>query len=148
MIGYILQGTPGRDFRITQRFNTPVDYTASGIHGGLDIAPKVSGTRDVVIYAPHEGYVGVASGGMLGNHFRVTSLPYKRDKEQRESLIAHCEKILVKDGDYVAQGTPVAIMGSTGNSTGIHAHWEYRILRKGKWILTDVEPYLFTWKTL
>jgi murein DD-endopeptidase MepM/ murein hydrolase activator NlpD len=141
MIPFILPGTPGKDFRIMQRFNDKVDYTTSGIHGALDIAPAKPGTKNVVIYAPHEGYVGVASGGMLGNHVRVTSLPYTKEGDTRETLVAHCEKFLVKEGDYVAQGMPIAIMGTTGFSTGIHAHWEYRV--NGK--LTDVEKYLFTW---
>lgn len=147
MINWILPGRPGIDFRIMQRFNTKVDYTKSGIHGGLDIAPAKPGTRGVVLYAPHEGYVGVASSKDYGNHFRVTSLPYKKEGDTRETLVAHCEKILVKDGEYVAQGQPIAIMGGApgmpgaGRSTGIHAHWEYRV--NGK--LMDVEPYLFIW---
>lgn len=149
MIPYILQGKPGVDFRVTQHFMTPVSYTRSGIHGGLDIAPRVAGTRNVVLFAPHEGYVGVASSPMLGNHITITSLPYKREGDTRQSLLAHCERVLVKNGAFVSQGEPVAIMGGApgmqgaGHSTGIHCHWEYR--HNG--ILMNVEPYLFTWST-
>lgn len=144
MLPYIVKG---RDFRITQRFNTKVDYTASGIHGALDIAPKVPGTTNVVLYAPHEGYVGVSSGGMLGNHIRVTSLPYKKEGDIRESLLAHLAEVKVKDGQYVSQGDVLGVMGGgpgmpgAGHSTGVHCHWEYRV--NGK--LTDVEPYLYYW---
>lgn len=150
MIGYILQGKPGVDFRIMQHFNTPVDYTPSGIHGALDIAPKVPGTSGVVLLAPHEGYVGVATTPMLGNHITITSLPYKKEGDVRESLLAHLAKPLVKAGQYVSQGEAVAIMGGgtgmpgAGHSTGVHCHWEYRV--NGK--LTDVEPYLFIWNKL
>ncbi len=147
MISYIVPGSPGKDFRITQHFNTKVDYTKSGIHGALDIAPAQAGTSGVVLYAPHEGYVGVVSSPMLGNHITITSLPYKKEGDIRQSLLAHLADFKVKTGDYVAQGQPIAIMGGGqnmpghGNSTGVHCHWEYRHNN----ILTDVEPYLFNW---
>lgn len=43
------------------------------------------------------------------------------------TLYAHGSKILVKVGDTVYQGTPVLEVGSTGYSTGPHAHFEVRI---------------------
>lgn len=141
MIAFPIPGFVNRDFRIKQRFYTKVDYTKSGIHGGLDLAPRIPGTRGVVLYAPHEGYVGVSSTGMLGNHIRITSLPYNKKGDVRESLLAHLAEFKVKDGQFVSQGEPIGIMGTTGHSTGIHCHWEYRV--NGN--LVNVEPYLFVW---
>ncbi len=43
------------------------------------------------------------------------------------TLYAHGSKILVNVGDVVSQGTPVLEVGSTGYSTGPHAHFEVRI---------------------
>lgn len=43
------------------------------------------------------------------------------------TLYAHGSKILVNVGDVVSQGTPVLEVGSTGYSTGAHAHFEVRI---------------------
>lgn len=43
------------------------------------------------------------------------------------TLYAHGSKILVSVGDVVYQGTPVLEVGSTGYSTGPHAHFEVRI---------------------
>lgn len=40
---------------------------------------------------------------------------------------AHGSKILVKTNQTVMQGQPVLQVGSTGNSTGPHAHFEVRI---------------------
>lgn len=37
---------------------------------------------------------------------------------------AHCSKLLVSEGDIVMQGDQVALMGSTGASTGSHLHFE------------------------
>ena len=48
------------------------------------------------------------------------------------TLYAHGSEILVQAGDTVFQGTPVLKVGSTGYSTGPHAHFEVRI--KGEYV--------------
>ncbi len=39
---------------------------------------------------------------------------------------AHLSKMLVKQGESVAQGQRIGSVGSTGNSTGSHLHFEIR----------------------
>jgi murein DD-endopeptidase MepM/ murein hydrolase activator NlpD len=43
---------------------------------------------------------------------------------------AHNAKVLVKPGQTVKRGDALALMGSTGRSTGTHVHFE--VLRDGK----------------
>ena len=43
------------------------------------------------------------------------------------TLYGHGTTILVEEGQYVTRGTPVMTVGSTGNSTGPHAHFEVRV---------------------
>jgi murein DD-endopeptidase MepM/ murein hydrolase activator NlpD len=43
------------------------------------------------------------------------------------TLYGHCSKLLVQEGDYVERGQRIALVGSTGVSTGNHLHFEIRI---------------------
>ena len=44
-----------------------------------------------------------------------------------ETWYGHCSKLYAKVGDTVTAGDVVAAVGSTGNSTGPHLHFEIRI---------------------
>jgi murein DD-endopeptidase MepM/ murein hydrolase activator NlpD len=49
-----------------------------------------------------------------------------RHDRMRTSLYAHNSELKVKQGDQVTQGSLVALLGSTGHSTGPHVHFEIR----------------------
>ncbi|MDO4531581.1 MAG: peptidoglycan DD-metalloendopeptidase family protein [Bacillota bacterium] len=40
------------------------------------------------------------------------------------TLYAHCDELMVKEGDIVQKGDQIATTGDTGYSTGIHLHYE------------------------
>jgi len=42
------------------------------------------------------------------------------------TVYAHCKTIYVKKGDVINQGQEIGEVGSTGNSTGAHLHFEVR----------------------
>ena len=54
------------------------------------------------------------------------------------TLYAHGDEILVQVGQVVKRGNPVLKVGSTGYSTGPHAHFEVRI----NGVVTDPLPYI------
>ena len=44
-----------------------------------------------------------------------------------KTLYAHASELIVSKGDQVKKGMLIARMGSTGNSTGPHLHYEIRL---------------------
>jgi murein DD-endopeptidase MepM/ murein hydrolase activator NlpD len=99
---------------ITSRFGT----RSRGLHTGLDIAtslgtPIKAAAGGVVTYAGYKGSYGYLVVISHGNGI--------------ETYYAHCSKLYVNAGDSVSQGSVIAAVGSTGNSTGPHLHLEIRV---------------------
>ncbi|MBQ7816075.1 MAG: peptidoglycan DD-metalloendopeptidase family protein [Oscillospiraceae bacterium] len=87
------------------------------IHKGIDIA----GPYGTDILASADGKVIKAEESSVGNGNYVVI----EHKNGYFTLYAHCSELLVKEGDEVEQGEVIAKMGSTGNSTGNHLHFEF-----------------------
>ena len=45
----------------------------------------------------------------------------------RQTLYGHCSSVIADVGDWVETGQAIALVGSTGNSTGPHVHFEIRL---------------------
>ena len=99
------------------------------LHSGLDMKATygtdiVAAEKGTVIYSGNRGGYGKTviidhGGGMT-------------------TLYAHNSKLVVNKGETVKRGQVIAKAGSTGYSTGVHAHFEVRINGKH----TDPAPYL------
>ncbi len=86
-------------------------------HTGTDIAANM-GTK---IKSATDGEVVLASEeGDYGKHLKIQI-------GEVSIIYAHCNALYVKQGDKVTQGQEIAEVGSTGNSTGPHLHFEIRI---------------------
>jgi murein DD-endopeptidase MepM/ murein hydrolase activator NlpD len=57
------------------------------------------------------------------------------------SHYAHASKALVRPGQRVRTGQPIALEGSTGNSTGAHLHFE---IHRGLWNQVNPASWLRT----
>lgn len=94
----------------------PTTSTVPKNHTGLDIAAE-TGT---IIKSATEGVVTLASSeGDYGNHLKITN-------GDVTMVYAHCNALYVKQGDSIKQGQDIAEVGTTGNSTGPHLHFEIR----------------------
>ncbi|MBF2066889.1 MAG: M23 family metallopeptidase [Calothrix sp. C42_A2020_038] len=59
-----------------------------------------------------------------------------------QTLYGHMSQLFVQPGQWVQQGTVIGLVGSTGNSTGPHLHFEVRRLTPEGWVATDPGVYL------
>lgn len=94
----------------------PIDGTVRE-HRGIDIAAR----RGTPIFAAAEGIVVYA--GRHGGHGKTVIL---RHSDGSETLYAHADQLLVKEGDRVGTTDRLGLVGSTGRSTGPHLHFEVR----------------------
>ncbi len=95
----------------------PTTSTVPKNHTGVDIASNL-GTK---IKSATSGEVVIASEeGDYGKHLKIQI-------GEVSIIYAHCNNLYVKQGDQVTQGQEIAEVGSTGNSTGPHLHFEIRI---------------------
>ena len=106
-------------------------HRASGFHGGVDIAPnhvnsighpRYGGRNPAVIRAVETGRVvtRIISNRGYGNYIVL-------DHGNRlYTLYSHCHTLDVPRGATVEKGQRIATVGSTGNSTGPHLHFEVR----------------------
>ena len=107
-----IQGT------ITSRFGwrNPTISSVPKYHTGLDIA-NVSGTK--IISATDGNVILSSTKGDYGNHLKIQI-------NDVTIVYAHCKTLYAKQGDHVKQGQEIAEVGTTGNSTGPHLHFEIK----------------------
>ena len=96
--------------RETATGNVPKNHTGTDIAANLGTKIK-SATDGEVVLASEEGD--------YGKHLKIQI-------GEVSIIYAHCNNLYVKQGDMVAQGQEIAEVGSTGNSTGPHLHFEIR----------------------
>lgn len=88
------------------------------MHAGVDI-PGATGTP---IYATADGTVVHAE--RMGGYGNLVELDHGKGIATR---YGHLSRIMVASGTQVKRGQLIALMGSTGRSTGPHLHYEVRI---------------------
>ena len=115
----------------TANFIKPVEGTISSVYGYRDTAtgtvPKNHTGTDIAavmgtkIKSATDGQVVLVSEeGDYGKHIKIQI-------GEVSIIYAHCNSLYVKEGDQIKQGQEIAEVGSTGNSTGPHLHFEIRI---------------------
>lgn len=86
-----------------------IDIAGAGVYGAKIVA---SASGKVIIAGPYGGYGNL----VVIDHGNGISTWY-----------GHMSSVAVKVGDEVSQGQTIGNVGSTGNSTGPHLHFEYRV---------------------
>ncbi len=105
------------------------------VHTGTDIAAPM-GTP---VLAALTGKVLLAD--FLGGYGMAVALEHGQGSQQ--TLYAHLSELFVKPGQVVQKGAVIGRVGTTGNSTGPHLHFEMRQqLPDGSWIAVDAGQQL------
>ncbi|WP_445492138.1 M23 family metallopeptidase [Niallia sp. 03133] len=108
-------------------------YSRNGNHKGIDIA----GEMGYPIYAVDNGKV--TKSYLSSSYGNVIFIKHTNGME---TVYAHLHTRFVKEKEKVNKGKIIGEMGSTGNSSGVHLHFE---VHKNKWTATKknaVNPIL------
>ncbi|GAX35659.1 peptidoglycan DD-metalloendopeptidase family protein [Nodularia sp. NIES-3585] len=97
-------------------------------HAGTDLAAP-TGTP---VVAAAEGTVQTAN--WMGGYGLTVTVNHA---SAQQTLYAHLSELFVQPGQRVEQGTVIGRVGSTGNSTGPHLHFEVRHLKPEGWVAVD-----------
>lgn len=127
----------GISYRITSYFSTrtnPITGVGYEFHQGLDIACG-KGTK---IIAAKAGIV--TKSAWYGGYGNCVIVYHGKDTKGRvvTTLYGHASALKCKEGDQVNQGDLLALVGTTGRSTGNHLH--FSVLLDGVYV--DPDDYL------
>ena len=107
------------------------NYPDGTYHGAIDIA----GNADAPIYPPADGCTVHQARWNTGGYGNLCVL-YHNETDTYHYLAHQRELPLVSEGQVVDRNTLIGYVGSTGNSSGPHLHWE---IRKGD-LSTKINP--------
>ncbi len=119
---------PAGDVGIRSPYGWRVDPWPE-FHAGVDLAadygdPVVASAAGTVVFAQYDGGYGNRVAIDHGNGY--------------QTWYCHLSRIDVSSGEYVRKAQHIALVGSTGASTGPHLH--YQVMLDGKAV--DPTPYL------
>lgn len=114
-----LAGNPVKVGYLSSTYGYRIDpfHGSVAFHRGIDFAGApgsdvvATGAGIVTFAGPHAAY---------GNMVEISH------GDGISTVYAHAKAVLVRVGDIVREGQPVATLGSTGRSTGPHVHYEVR----------------------
>ncbi len=116
---------PTPSTRITSPWGDMEDRSSP--HQGVDIGALKRGVSGDPIYAAYDGTVVTATySSSAGNWIWINH------GDGLMTVYMHCSKLLVSPGTKVKKGDTIALMGTTGNSNGVHLHFGVRL--NGKYV--------------
>lgn len=105
----------------THNVTSLMEWRWGRMHNGIDIAgggdygqPFIAADGGTVIWSGNDG-------GGYGNYVMIDH------GNGYMTVYGHASELACSTGDYVSQGDVIGYIGSTGNSTGPHLHFEIRL---------------------
>ena len=117
----------------TGTFQWPIRGTITSGYGNRYIFGSYSFHSGIDIAAPYGSAIAAADGGKViwsgkgtGGNWSYGNYVVIDHENGYHTYYAHCSSLLVKAGDRVYKGQTIAKVGSTGNSTGNHCHFQVK----------------------
>lgn len=123
---------PVADPVISAEYHMAGSQWSSGYHTGVDFAAS-TGTQVVAVTSGEVVSAGYG-GSAYGNEVVI------RHDDGYYSQYAHLSSVSVSAGQLVTAGQEIGLVGSTGNATGPHLHFE---IRTGPEYGSDVDPLAY-----
>ena len=123
--GYFAWPVPGYSV-ITSPFGYRTIWGSVSWHGGIDI----SGSNAAGVFINGADVIASNSGTVIRAQYGTTGYGYHVMIDHggnNWTVYGHLSRILVAEGQFVAQGDVIGKVGTTGNSTGPHLHFEIRL---------------------
>lgn len=108
----------GLSWPLRTHINSYYGYRSGSMHTGIDIAGNIG---DPFAAAAEGKVISAGWGGGYGN---MIVIDHGNGVTTR---YAHASKLLVSVGQNVSKGQTIGLVGSTGNSTGPHLHFEVMV---------------------
>jgi murein DD-endopeptidase MepM/ murein hydrolase activator NlpD len=114
-------------------------------HNGIDLVPSSDYYKNSPIYKEYKQVVVYSTINGTARHYvdnyggetvEVTS-----SDNAMKVVFIHFSQVLVESGEVIA-GTPLGIMGETGNATGEHVHYEVKIKDGDTWLAVNPLNYI------
>ncbi|MGG6267144.1 peptidoglycan DD-metalloendopeptidase family protein [Leptolyngbya sp. AN03gr2] len=103
-------------------------------HSGTDLAAPI-GTPVLAAFSGQVVFADALDG------YGITVILLNKNG-QYQTLYGHLSEVFVQPGMSVNQGEVIGSVGSTGNSTGPHLHFELQEFTEGGWLAVDAGPLL------
>ncbi|WP_214849852.1 M23 family metallopeptidase [Exiguobacterium sp. s193] len=106
---------------ITQGYGSASGENGYAFHNGIDFGAPV-GTP--IVAAATGTVITASSSGPYGNHVMIA---HQLNGKTYTTVYAHMSSLNARAGQRVSQGQQIGALGSTGNSTGPHLHFEIHV---------------------
>jgi murein DD-endopeptidase MepM/ murein hydrolase activator NlpD len=118
-----VNATRGFGWPVVGKISSPFGWRRDPVRGGRDFHTglDIRAPRGRQVVASSAGKV--VHSGWMGGYGKTVVIQHPGGIT---TLYAHCSKLLVRAGANVRRGERIALVGSTGRSTGNHVHFEVR----------------------
>ncbi len=141
-----LGGNGFANTEVTSEYHDPRYTFFDGVHTGIDLVPSGTYINTNLAYKKTGELVVFATMNGKANYFvdqyGANTVDIKNAGDTVLTRYIHLQTSFVTSGQEVRAGQPIGVMGSTGESTGVHLHYEVRVNNGGSFTTVNPRQYI------